>query len=274
MILPLIGGVFALLFILYSISRAFQQRTGTTLFSLLLAALTIAPLSAYVLGTDPTAGLPIRVILVVGMLLVAGVVMLWVERRRAKPSLNASQGVMTLGVSGLLLASIFIDPMIVDTLAKSATAKGEASQPNSAALTAVSSSTPTENFASPTNATISQNAATMMTNTPQPTITPLSTRALPDPLPTRFIYTTLVPTATSAQVEICEAVVQHNLNLRVDASAQSELLATIPFSTVIPVFGRNNDNLWLYVRYNNQFGWVSAQYLLPKADCKNLPIQA
>jgi uncharacterized protein YraI len=111
-----------------------------------------------------------------------------------------------------------------------------------------------------------------MTNTPAPTITAIPTRYLPDPLPTRFIYTTLEPTATLAEVQLCEAVVQHNLNLRADASVQAELLATIPFSSVVPVFGRNAENTWLYTRFNNQFGWVSAEYVIPKADCQTLPV--
>jgi hypothetical protein len=207
------------------------------------------------------------------MLLVAGVVTLRVERNRAKPALNASQGVMTLSVSGLLLASVFIDPMIVDTLAKSANAKGTAANAETTEVAATSSVTPTEALETQTTITVRQESAAIVLNTPLPTITSMPTQAIPDPLPTRFIYTTLAPTATAEEVQICEAVVQHNLNLRSEASAQSDLLATIPFSTVIPVFGRNDDSTWFYIRYSNRFGWVSVQYLIPKADCQNLPVQ-
>ncbi len=243
MMLPIIGGVFALLLVLYSLSRSLRRHTGVTFLSLLLGLLTIAPLSIFIVRSEPTDGLPIRVILVAGMLLVAGLIMAFIERRRAKPGLNKSQGVMTLGVSGLLLASIFIDPAIVDTLAKST--KASSGTPAVVSGTG-SSSAATMEVSTPTTAatTIARSNAQLMTNTPAPTITAIPTRYLPDPLPTRFIFTTLEPTATSAEVQLCEAVVQHNLNLRSESSAQGELLATIPFSSVIPVFGRNADTTW------------------------------
>ena len=271
MILPTIGGVFALLFILYSLVRSLRQRTGVTFLSMLLAFLTIAPLSVYIVQSEPADGLPMRVLLVAGMLLVAGLILTFIEQRRAKPRLNKSQGVMTMGVSGLLLASIFIDPAIVDALAKSAKASSET--PAAISNTA-SSSTAQPVEATPTEAAtiVAHSEEPLATNTPAPTNTPVPTRHLTDPLPTRFIYTTLEPTAIPAEVQFCEAIVQHNLNLRTEASTQAELLATIPFSTNIPVFGRNADDTWLYTRYNNQFGWVSAEYVLPKADCQNLSI--
>ncbi|MEO8608030.1 MAG: SH3 domain-containing protein [Chloroflexota bacterium] len=269
MILPIIGGVFALLLVLYSLSRSLRRQSGVTFLSFLLGLLTIAPLSIFILRSE-SAGLPIRVVAVAGMLLVAGLVVAFIERRRAKPGLNKSQGVMAVGVSGLLLASIFIDPAIVDTLAKSAKASSGAPS----VVSSDSSATATPVLSTPTEAetSVARNSAPLMTNTLAPTITAVPTRYLPDPLPTRFIYTTLEPTATSAEVKLCEAVVQHNLNFRSDSSAQADLLATIPFSSVIPVYGRNSDSTWLYIGYDNQFGWVSAEYVIPKAGCQNLPV--
>lgn len=269
--LSIIGGVFALLLILYTLWRTLRQHSGVSFLGLLLGLLTIAPTSIYILRNEPAGGLPAPVILLAGMLLIAGLILAYIDHRRAKPGLNKSQGVMTLGVSGLLLASIFIDPAIVDTLAKSTKASAGTPVVISAAESASTAtgalSTPTE-----TETNVARDIASLMTNTPAPTITAVPTRYLPDPLPTRFIYTTLEPTATHVVVQVCEALVQHNLNLRTESSAQSQLLTTIPFSTVVPVFGRNPDNTWLYIRYNNRFGWVSAEYVIPKSDCQNLPV--
>ncbi len=52
-----------------------------------------------------------------------------------------------------------------------------------------------------------------------------------------------------------------NLHLRRSASDQGESLALLPNGTTVIVDGRTEDSLWLHVTYQNQGGWVSAQYV-------------
>jgi hypothetical protein len=270
MTLPIIGGIFALLLILQSLSRALRGRPGVTFLSFLLALFTVVPLSLFVIRSNQAEGLPVRVLLVAGMLLIAGIVIAIIERRRSKPSGNQSAGILAVGVSILLLASVFINPMIVDALAKSASASSGAAETTEVASAA--SVTPTEELETPETQT-RQTATVFMTNTPLPTITPVPTADLPDVLPTRFIYTTLVPTVTVEVVAVCEGINGNNLNLRAEPSADGELLTTIPFSSTIVIYGRNADSTWLLTKFKNQDGWVKAEFVDLNSDCGDIPVQ-
>lgn len=254
------GGVFALFFILYSAYRVLRQRTGTTWLHMLLAFGAIAFFATRVDGQ-------ITMMLIVGAALtLAGVVLLAIEQRRAKSDLNQSQGILTIGVSILLIVSALAGPTL-------STALTQLTQEAVATAQEPAESTSAPVLPTGTNVT-AQNVAMLVTNTPAPTATAEPAQVtLVNPLPTRYIYTTPVPTTTVVHTALCQGVVQNNLNMRANPSAESELLLTIPHSTELPVYGRNVDTSWLYVGYDSRLGWVSAAYVIQNADCGNLPIQ-
>lgn len=249
------GSLFALFFILYTAYRVLRGRAGTTWLHMLLA---FGAIAAFSLGTN---GLP-QLVIGAAVALV-GVILLLLEQRRAKPGFNQSQGVLTIGVSALLLLSAVAGPTIASTLTRL----------TQEAVATAQESTATSVAVQPTDAPVQQ-AAVIVTNTPVPTLTPAPAQVtLVDPLPTRYIYSTAVPTPTIVNESKCEGVTQNNLNLRSEPSAEGELVLTIPHSNDIPVYARNEDATWLYVTYSGDLGWVSADYVILNADCGDLPIQ-
>lgn len=74
------------------------------------------------------------------------------------------------------------------------------------------------------------------------------------PSPTASPTITASPTAISTNT-ITTLV---NLNLRASASINSPILAVIPATTTIQLFGRSADSAWLGVQYGSRQGWVSS----------------
>lgn len=73
-----------------------------------------------------------------------------------------------------------------------------------------------------------------------------------------------VPTLASEQT--CLLTVNYNLNLRVEPSADAELLLTIPFGSTLETTGHDDSNWW-HVTYNGTDGWVNGDYLTPTSTC-------
>src|SRR5258708_20433773 len=48
-------------------------------------------------------------------------------------------------------------------------------------------------------------------------------------------------------------------------------LADIPVSSVMPAVGRNADNTWIQVNFNNTIGWVAARLLTISGNVNSLP---
>jgi uncharacterized protein YgiM (DUF1202 family) len=68
-------------------------------------------------------------------------------------------------------------------------------------------------------------------------------------------------------------VTRFNTNLRQNFSTDSQLLATIPFSTTLTILGRSQDNKWLRVTYNDLTGWISSGLVaFNRGNINNLPI--
>ncbi len=118
---------------------------------------------------------------------------------------------------------------------------------------------------------------------PTPSLTPIAVEPVRvtrvalvlTPLPTRFVYSTPTVTETPAVTPTeCSAIIRNNLNFRDAPDLNATLLATIPFSSRVDVYGRNADQSWLWVAYGTQKGWVSAQYVDLTGVCDALPEQA
>ena len=65
-----------------------------------------------------------------------------------------------------------------------------------------------------------------------------------------------------------------NVVIRSGAGTQFRRLGVLPVGGIAPVIGRNGDNTWWQINFNNLVGWVSAQYarISPTANINGIPI--
>lgn len=125
--------------------------------------------------------------------------------------------------------------------------------------------TATEPFTATPTATVTPSRTPTATRTERPTETPS---------PTRERFSTSTPTLTPTLPNPCLASVDFNLNLRSEPDAEaSEVLAVIPFDTVVSVSGTNEDRTWWYVQYEGQAGWVDGEFVSTTAACDDLPVR-
>jgi hypothetical protein len=120
------------------------------------------------------------------------------------------------------------------------------------------------------------------TSTPLPTITPpptarSSATRTPRPTatvtPTRERFATRTPTLTPTLPSPCLAQAEYNVNIRAEPDTDSALVTTIPFETVVNVFGRNEDSTWWYVEYEGNAGWVNDEFVTETSSCNRLPVR-
>ncbi len=107
-----------------------------------------------------------------------------------------------------------------------------------------------------------------LTRTPRPTETPY---------PTIQRFATRTPTATATLVTPCLAQVDYNLRVRSSPeqiNAPDNTLITIPFGTVIDLYGRSEDGLWWFTIYEGVEGWVVGEFMTIGAACDRLPVLA
>jgi uncharacterized protein YgiM (DUF1202 family) len=122
----------------------------------------------------------------------------------------------------------------------------------------------------------------VVTSTPFPTVTPPPTSrptATRTPRPTvtatntRERFTTRTPTPTPTLPSPCLARAEFNVNLRAEPDLEAALITTIPFETVVNVFGRNDDSTWWFVEYEGNGGWVSGEFVTVTSSCSRLPVR-
>jgi hypothetical protein len=104
-------------------------------------------------------------------------------------------------------------------------------------------------------------ATNTFTPTPIPSLTPTPTFTV---IPTRTI-----PTATPTLRVSCEATTRENVNLRSGAGTEFQRLTTISQGVRVQVEGRteNTSGEWLRIRYEDQRGWISAQFAVLDDEC-------
>lgn len=94
-------------------------------------------------------------------------------------------------------------------------------------------------------------------------------------LPTRFVYATpTVAVVAMTENPHCSGTTQNNLNLREGPATTFNVLVTIPYSSVINLYGKNDDGSWLWANFQDKSGWVSADYIVPDPACPSLPIHS
>lgn len=113
------------------------------------------------------------------------------------------------------------------------------------------------------------------TPTSTPTVTPSRTpRPTDSPTPTRERFQSPTPTLTPTLPNPCLAVMNFNVNLRTQPDLEdSEVVTTIPFETVVAVYGRTEDSLWWFGEYEGQAGWLSAEFISLTPACDVLPVR-
>ena len=139
-----------------------------------------------------------------------------------------------------------------------------------AGIAPVETSTPTTVFTATWTATDTREPTP--TRTPSMTRTPRPTET---PYPTTQRFATRTPTATATLVTPCLAQVEFNLRLRSSPeqiNAPDNTLMTIPFGSVIDLYGRSEDGLWWFTIYEGTEGWVVGEFMTIGAACDRLPV--
>jgi len=285
------GGLFALLFIFITITRAVQGREKVSFFETLLAFLALTlPLLALVNNnaSDPSLMLVNRApIGIAALVIVASFVTSLIEWRKSARAFNQRRGVLGIGIGVLLIAATFAVPLVsrLDLFAPMTNPQAVGNAPTASDnLVNISE---TGRGSQPESV---QQIPLMATNTPgaialEVSATPTRLPSI-TPTPTNTPYMLVSPTpgtAVTTQNEsqpvviterTCLAVVQNNLNLRSGPGMDQQLLLTIPSSTTLDLSGRNQDSSWWFVQYQAQAGWVNGDYLTLGPGCEDLPLRA
>lgn len=107
------------------------------------------------------------------------------------------------------------------------------------------------------------------TPSPTPTRTP---RPMPSATNTLAPFITSTATLTPTLPNPCLATTSFNVNLRSYPDLEeSDVLATIPFESVLTIYAPNADKTWWYGLYEGQVGWISAEFIRLSSACDALP---
>lgn len=262
--LLLASGLTALLLLflvaLFQIWRSSAPKAGWFSGILFLtAALTlfvVLVINTFATPVTPTPGILITLVCVAGLIL--GIGLLLLERR--KDTFLAANSPSLLFLASIILVGAFA--VFIPVLPGQFWPESASVPAATAAIAAEPSMTPTQR-PSPT-------ATALPTETP--TYTPLPPTLPPTATPTRERYSTRTPTPTPAIPRFCGAVIDYNLNLRPLRSAESEVLAVIPFGSIVDVGGRSTDSEWWFIEYNGEWGWVMSEYITLEPQCEGAPI--
>ena len=289
MLLVVMSALFSLIFVGLSILRAAQSREKVSFLETLLAfiALTLAVL-ALIMNTrlDQPSPLVNRAAIGLGVLVaLISLITFLLERRKSGRPFSQRRSVFGLGLGVLFVASSFVTPVVTQLPLPG---QSPTAEPASVASTANDRTVAVVSTVIPT-ATLSKPVALVPTSTPDAAVLESSATPTrfpsPTPTPTNtpfIIATTTADTAdaaasadqasASASTD-CLGVVRQNVNLRDGAGTDFKLLLTIPFSTTLNIRARNKASTWWYVRYANQFGWVSGDYVNADASCADVPVK-
>jgi hypothetical protein len=222
------------------------------------AAICVGTLGGSLLGTLGTRAI-VAALLGGVISIIAGIAIFAVERRGEGFDPGHSIGLLCAGTGIFALVCAVILPVLpsqftlpAPTLIPTSTA--------SALRTALPTRTPR------ITGTVTSIPTLTTTPTQVPSLTVTPTLGVPDLptsiLPSETITPTLVP---------CTVTVNRNVNLRRGASAETELMTTVPFDTVLNVTQRSQDKMWWRVVYNGQVGWVNSIFVTPDAACRQVP---
>jgi hypothetical protein len=61
--------------------------------------------------------------------------------------------------------------------------------------------------------------------------------------------------------------------MRTEPNLDADLVQTLPFDTVLSLYGKNEDASWWFVIVDDQPGWVSAEFVIASPTCDSLPVR-
>jgi uncharacterized protein YraI len=105
-----------------------------------------------------------------------------------------------------------------------------------------------------------------------------SPQAMP-PTPTApSVPPTTIPSATVTATQLVSLTgcsnTRSTLRLRKEPNTQAEIISGIPAASCFTVFGYNGDQSWLRVTFEQDEGWVAAQYVDIQGETSRLPTLA
>ncbi len=295
-LLIVMGVLFSLLFVINSMVRAVQGREKVSFFETLLTFLALVfPVLALVTNNDSTSPLLLVNQMAIGLgavLVVVSIVTFIIEQRKSARPVTQRRGILGAGLGLLIVAATFVAPVAARfqqpaQVPAAAVANTEVNSSNRNVADVGSAngitSNPTATSRPPTTV-----PATQTPDAPLLQMSATPTR-FPSPMPTAtntpFIIATTnsqttsndtqsVEQESSISIAGCIVVTRQNVNLRSGPATTFDLLLTIPFSTTLNVSAKNAGADWWFVRYQNQTGWVSGEYVNADANCDVLPTKA
>jgi hypothetical protein len=178
----------------------------------------------------------------IGEAVLGVVVYLLLERRRSVPASQSFGVLYTAAGFYVLIAAIFV-PLLPGQFRQASVA------PILEASPVVTLARTNEPAPSPTI----QSTATWTASPSWPTLDPTQT-ASPAATPTRIRYSTPTPIPTSIPEVVCGALANFNVNLRVAPSLDAQVLAVIPYQSVVQLGGRAERTNWWLAFYQAQMG--------------------
>lgn len=254
--------VLAVLIISTLVRAALKQHTPAGILSGILALVAITAIAAAVLIHAlvlPITPNPLAPAFVAGLLAISmGMAAFLLERRRQLFRADESSGLLVIAAGVfLVIVALFVPalPSQVWPASPPVTVTVSVRLPSPTVLP--STTTAPTHTASP-----SPTQTLTPSPTPQPTVTP-----------TRERYATRTSTPTAVVEAVCNGVVNFNLNLRATPDLDSQVLVVIPHATILAIGGRSQDAAWWFVEYNDQWGWVSAEYVSAEQRCSAVPVR-
>lgn len=285
------GGIFALVFVLYSLVQTARGRLQVSFWGMVLAFLaTLLPVGAIIANQmSPTRLLFIDVAAVgiaVVVILFSGII-LFIEHRRsanASNSAGASRGVLGIGMGTVVIVAALVVPF---TMGMMTPAQAQVELPATVAAQ-VPDGVQVAAAAVEQEVVAQQATREPAQPTPTPSRTPQPLPQLPT-IPPALLTIPAIDATEEATVEStadavvitstdealanaeCLGTVTQGLNVRAFANLESRIIRTIPADAVIPIFGQSRGGFWLSTEYEDTPGWVSSQYIALSADCGELP---
>lgn len=275
------GALFAALFLLNILIRTLARREKLGFIDVFLAFLTAVLLVLALIDANATPNadpslVRMGVLVIAAVLGVFGLFIALLELARPQ-RWRGSRGWLGIWIGGLLGLSTVTVPILARNLAftppeptpivAAANNAIDATEETDAEGTEAVDRTPVRPTAtSITPPTSTATPTSTVTPTPRPSASPSPTRA-------SAAFSTRTPTPVPTAVNPCLVLVRYNLRLRAAPNQESETLATIPFDTNVPAFGRNDASTWWYVTYEDQSGWIVGEFVDVTSACAELPVQ-
>lgn len=245
-------------FMLTGIVQSLRSKVKVGFLSTFLAfcATTLAVLG---ITLNETLETPIPLVLPVliasAVVLVVSLILVALDRRQENYVPRYSRGLLGVGAAIVVAILGLLTPVLSNIFSSDL-----APTPDFEAIAAQSTTVPED--VTPTNPnttpTETEVASPTVTRTPSPEPSVTATRR-------GFEVPSETPTPTVSFV--CEATVGANLNLRPSPSTDTEVIGIIPFEARVPLFAVTDNAEWWQTEFEDEIGWVSAEFLVLDDDC-------